>query len=784
MNDLLRDYLGKFVLAYLDDILIFSRTMDDHLQHLKIVLDILRENRLTVALEKCEFFKKELFYLGFIITNKGVQVDPSKISAIKDFPIPEDVSTIRSFLGMTGFFRKFIRNYAAMTYPLTELLKKNKVFEWNEDANKAFNALKDALCNAPVLKLPDWQSDSPFVIYTDASYKGIGGVLMQDGHAIAFESRKLNQAELNYPPTEIEMLAVVHCIKLWRCYIEGRETHIYTDHKPNTTFNTQAVLSRRQATWIDILQSYNLTWHYEKGEKMIADALSRNPVHDSNHKQVLLGVMRAKSSLKPSNLVKRLHDAYQDDPWFKETENVTKLVYKEGLYYNGSCIVVPNNDKIKQELMFEVHNLPYAGHPGRDKTIQLLSRQFWWPKMAVDVKHYIKHCDSCQRNKRSYTQAYGLLQPLPIPNNAWQSISMDFVVKLPVTGAGHDSILVVVDRLTKMTHLIACNETITAQNLANLFINNVFKLHGIPEQIITDRGSLFMSQFWKHFTQVLQIQRKVSTAYHPQTDGQTERVNQIMEDMLRHFVNNDQTNWDELLGLVEFAINNSFQDSVKATPFQLNYIHSPAMPVATLNGLPVKTNSATELAYEVTDIIKKAKQCLYNAQQRYKHYADNKRKYISFQEGDEVLLSTKNLTLKTVGTMKLMPKFVGPFAVSARINDVVYQLDLKSTLPIHNVFHVSLLKPYYPDSKVKPPPPPTIVNNEAAYDVEQILDHRDVRRGNRMERQYLVKWLNWGIEWNTWEPERNFNSTKCIQEYLNSLDKNAKSNTSRKRRRP
>lgn len=775
MNDMFREYLGKFVLAYLDDILIFSRTHDEHIQHIKIVLDILKANKLTVAIEKCDFFKKELFYLGFIITDKGIQVDPAKITAIQKFPAPTDVSALRSFLGMTGFFRKFIKNYAALTFSLTDLLKKDKPFLWTEECVTAFEALKSALCNAPILKLPDFDSDSPFTIYTDASYKGIGGILMQNGHVVAYESRKLSCHELNYPPTEIEMLAVIHCIKLWRCYIEGRETHIYTDHKPNVTFSTQAALSRRQSAWISELQSYNLIWHYEKGDKMIADPLSRHPVNDATHKQVLLGVMqRAISSIEPSNLLNLLSKSYKKDAWFNDPNNVSKFIKKNDLYYNGSCIVVPDDENIKRIILHDVHNLPLSGHPGREKTLKLLSRKFYWSKMYEDAKFYVKHCDICQRNKRMYGKSHGMLLPLPIPDNTWESISMDFVVKLPLTPNNHDTILVIVDRLSKMTHLIPCNERITAVDLAQLFVDNIVKLHGIPTQIITDRGSLFMSNFWSHFTKILQIKRSLSTAYHPQTDGQTERVNQIMEDMLRHYVRSDQTNWDKLLGLVEFAINNSYHESIKTTPFSLIYVKPPKLPIVSIHGVDDASPSALEYAHTVHDLLKFAKQCLTDAQQRYKHYADNKRMHIQFNKDDKILLSTKNLTLKMIGSSKFMPRFIGPYRIMEQINQVTYRVKLPSELGIHNVFHVSLLKPYFQDNDYQPPPAPVIIDDKPFYVVEQILNHRDVRRGKRSERQYLVKWLNYGPEHNTWEPLSSFGSNDLIKTYLSSLQENIK----------
>jgi hypothetical protein len=356
---------------------------------------------------------------------------------------------------------------------------------------------------------------------------------------------------------------------------------------------------------------------------------------------------------------------------------------------------------------------------------------------------------------------------------------MDFVVALPVTSSGFDSIFVCVDRLTKMVRLSPCNATDSADDIARLFINSVFRSHGLPRNIVSDRDPKFVSKFWQSLLHQLNVSQSLSTSYHPQTDGNTERVNRVMEDILRHFVLNDQSNWDTLLPLVEFAINNATHESLKTSPFMLNYGRSPNLPVIVLgnlrkNNAPSAALDATSMVDHMHSILASAKSFLYAAQQRQKAYADQKRLHIVFAEGESVLLSTKHINLRMPGSPKLLPKFIGPFPIIHRISDVAYRIKLPDSLPIHNVFHVSLLKAYFTDGALQPPPPPVLLNDTLAYEVEKILLHRSVKRGSKSVKEYLVKWVGYGPENNTWEPEQNcMYAPDRLQDYWDSVNADA-----------
>jgi hypothetical protein len=356
---------------------------------------------------------------------------------------------------------------------------------------------------------------------------------------------------------------------------------------------------------------------------------------------------------------------------------------------------------------------------------------------------------------------------------------MDFVVDLPTTSDGHDSILVMVDTLTKMVHLAPCDKTDDASAATWLFYKHVASLHGFPDSLVTDRDPKFMSRFWDSLMQRLHMTHFASTAFHPQTDGNTERVNRVMEDMLRHYVRSDQTDWEYWLPMVEFAINNSWHSSIQNTPFFLNYGRHPRFPtefvlLAAKRGREPddKVPAVRSMIQNMHDAISEAKRCLHAAQQRQKAYADTRRRDVEFKVGDQVLLSTKNLTLKMVGSSKLMPRYVGPFTVVKKVNQVAYQLDLPPCMKIHNVFHVSLLDAYKADGAVHPPPPPTLVDGELEYEVERILLHRDKhpRQNYKIKREFLIKWLGYGPENNTWEPEVNLkNCPELLSEYWASV---------------
>jgi hypothetical protein len=341
---------------------------------------------------------------------------------------------------------------------------------------------------------------------------------------------------------------------------------------------------------------------------------------------------------------------------------------------------------------------------------------------------------------------------------------MDFITQLPKTASGYDAILVVVDRLTKMAKFVPTTTDVSAKETAALFLREVFRVFGMPQELITDRDPRFTGKFFAEICRLLGVKQCLSTAYHPQSDGHTERMNRVLEDMLRHYVNPRGTDWDEFLPAVEFAVNSAWQESVRAAPFFLNYGRHPRGPA----GPRVQSDvpQARDMRVRLQQALKDAKSCLSAAQSRQKAYADRHRQPLDFEVGDNVLLSTQHARLSAVGCKKLLPKWIGPFKVLARVGEVAYRLKLPPRLKWHGVFHVSLLRAYVDSGTVTPPPLPEVIEGEVEYVVESILNHRVVGGQKRPQRQYLVKWEGYGPEHNSWEPETHLvRCEEAIAEY-------------------
>jgi len=542
-----------------------------------------------------------------------------------------------------------------------------------------------------------------------------------------------------------------------------------TDHAPNTWLETQPNLNRRQARWSEYFQRFKLLWQYRPGRNNVADPLSRNPAF-------LIAIGSGADSL--SSVGEAIKAGYVlashvvDDSFAL----AHGLAQEGDFWYKDEQIFVPDVEGLRLRCLRLVHNPNFCGHLGGNRTYQSAKQLFRWEGMKADALQFVKDCQKCQCNKHSNTKPVGLLRPLQVPSFRWESVSMDFIVQLPVTKHGKDAIVVFVDRLSKMVHFAATTTTVTAEETAHIFRHEVFRLHGMPQQLVSDRDTRFTSAFWKEVCRLLGIEQGMSTAFHPQTDGQTERTNRILEDMLRHYVNPMLCDWDEHLDAVEFAVNSAWQESIRTSPFMLNYGQRPRMPTefaftgnvpaavkfthdwqltvqkarTLLDGAEQRHTAAAARRREADAAVHLARNHLMQAQKKQKLQADKRRSPEPlFGVGDQVLLSTKHIQLKNPGARKLLPLWIGPFKVLERVGKVAYKLQLADGMKMHNVFHVSLLKAYRDDGTVQPPPPPELIDGELEYEVEQVISFDEKRK------RYLVKWLGYGHENNTWEQERN-----------------------------
>ena len=554
MHDIFRDFIDLFLVVYLDDLLIYSRDEADHEQHVRLVLARLQENGLAVKLDKCSFNTRQVEFLGYVVTPNGCHMDPAKVQTILDWQEPRNVVGIQRFLGFANFYRDFITNYSQIASPLTHLTRKDAIFVWEKEESKSFQALKESFATAPLLR--HFDPALPLVIEADASDFAIGMVLSQS-HAdskllpIAFYSRKLSPAELNYDVHDKELLAVVSAFHQWRHYLEGslHRITVFSDHKNLMYFSKSNTLNRRQARWSQTLSQYDFQIIHRPGALSgVPDALSRRPEYEF-------------SSNDPARTLQR-HAVLTEDQFrvlpnmeialnFGSAENVQDEV---GSPIEERLLVESEEQKI--EIIQRCHDAETAGHPGIKKTVELIRRDYSWPGLRDYVQRYIESCETCKRCKFPRHKSYGLLLPLPISPGMWKSVSMDLIVKLPAS-QGHNSILVVVDRYSKMSHFIPCKEECTSEEVANLFLSNIVRLHGLPDEVVTDRGSHFIAKFWSQFFYRLKIRCNRSSSRHPQSDGQTERVNQCLEQYLRCYVDFLQDNWVDHLLLAEFSYNNT-----------------------------------------------------------------------------------------------------------------------------------------------------------------------------------------------------------------------------------
>ncbi|MDB5910846.1 MAG: pol protein, partial [Massilia sp.] len=545
INHVLREFLDQFVMVYLDDILIFSRTLEEHKEHVHQVLQRLQDAKLLVEPKKSKFHTQQVEYLGLTIEPGRVRMQDSKIEAVKDWPRPQNVKDVRGFLGFTNYYRRFIKNYSKIASPLTDLTKgKGSDIQWNDKTEQAFQRIKEAILEEPILAMPD--PDREFEVETDASDFAIGGQLGQrdsEGrlHPIAFFSKKLNGPELNYQIHDKELMAIIEAFKEWKPHLSGttHQVKVYTDHKNLTYFTTTKELNKRQTRWAEFLSEFNFRIIYRKGsENGRADALSRRTDHEQDQAPEHQTILRVNQNGDLEQDQRGISAMYKMQPDLKWESAIQDLDPTQDLTRHNGRIVVP--ESIIKDLIKDYHEHPLHGHLGITKTTEKVSRTYHFPGIRRRVQEVIHNCQPCQQNKASRHKPYGELRPLPIADRAWGSIAFDHIVKLPpskepMTNTVYDSVFVITDRLTKYGYFIPYKEASLAEDLAYTFLRIVASNHGLPDEIISDRGTTLASHFWQSLMSQLGVKHKLSTAYHPQTDGQTERLNQTLEQYLRSY---------------------------------------------------------------------------------------------------------------------------------------------------------------------------------------------------------------------------------------------------------
>jgi transposase InsO family protein len=889
MRRVLQGRLNKGVFVFVDDILIYTRTEDEHLELIEWVLGQLKKEGYYVRPDKCQFLKAEVSFLGHIVNRHGLSMQQHKVEAVRDWPQLKSVRDVRAFLGLAGYYRRFVQGFSEIARPLTDLthVADNKWFSWGPPEQKAFDTLKQAMIHAPVLAHPDPYRQ--WTVQTDASGFAIGAVLSQkqdDGtvRPVAYWSQKLVAAPRNYSATERELMAIVEAVRHWRSYLHGSPypVQLLSDHKPLVYLNSKADLGQRLGRWMEELCDLTFEITYVKGkDNAAADALSRRSDHEAKgeaeaapanwkvkmvepqssqsakslvsrrrvagewlagagrvagespvrHWRVAGDWMevpdelsatasgtpaaqpeRSEHRLYVESLLKDAREAAQHDSKYQlmlaGDDKQDGLRRADGLVYSRNGVVyIPNSRPLRTRLLELAHDA--TGHFGRVKTIERLSRHCVWSGMTKEVEDYCRSCAVCSANKSSNDLPAGLLKPLPIPERVWDSVGIDFVGPFPKSKEGNDYILVLIDRFSKMLKLRACSQKITASGTGKLLLEMMLDVGRLPSSIVSDRDVRFTAAAWGQLWRGLKTELKMSTAYHPQTDGQTERMNRTMQTVLRAYAEKRE-DWEEWLPFVAAAYNSTQQESTKRTPFELNFPDARSIDplqwaMKESSGDPRGVSvEADRTLKEMQAIWDETRANLVLEQAKQKKYADRQRREVKYKAGDRVWLSTRNLPTYRG---KLQDKWIGPFVVTEVMSaGTSVRLDLQGQLgKTHPVFHVNLLKPYdeseleWPGRSQPNRPAAELIDGEVEYNVEAVIDKKtdwETRTVTKLEERpevrtrsgrvlkptlpprkvtttervpvvwYKVLWTGWEEADASWKLESDLNNSRAlIDEY-------------------
>jgi hypothetical protein len=749
MNDVLRPFLRRFVLVFFDDILIYSKSWSDHLRHIRIVLEELRRHQLFLKRTKCAFGAASVGYLGHLISAAGVAMDPAKVQAIRDWPPPRSARAVRGFLGLAGYYRKFVHHYGTVAAPLTALLKKDG-FLWSEGAAAAFAALKDAVTSAPVLAMPDFST--PFVVECDASSHGFGAVLVQKGHPITFFSRAIAPRHQALAAYERELIGLVLAVRHWRPYLWGRRFVVKTDH-----YSLKYLLDQRLATipqhhWVGKLLGFDFAVEYKPGStNVVADALSRRDTPDDG---AVLAV-----SAPHFDALSRLRQAQLTDPALAAIQNEIQAGTRrapwavvDGMVQYAGRLYLPPSSPLLLELLAAVHA---EGHEGVQRTLHRLRRDFHFPNMKQVVQDYVRECSTCQRHKSEHLHPAGLLLPLPIPQGVWTDVALDFVEALPRV-RGKSVILTVVDRFSKYCHFIPLAHPYSAESVAQAFFGEIVRLHGVPQSMVSDRDVVFTSKFWRELMRLMGTDLHMTSAFHPQSDGQSESANRVIIMYLRCLTGDRPKQWLQWLPWAEYVFNTAYQSSLRDTPFRIVYGRDPPS-IRSYEPGDTRVAAVARTMEERAEFLADVRHRLEQAQAVQKKYYDQGHRNVKYQVGEWVLLRLRHrapASLPTDGAGKLKPRFYGPYRVLELINEVAVRLELPARARIHDVFHVGVLKKYHGAPPAATPPLPPLHHGAVSLEPEKAVKTR-IARGTR---QVLVQWKDQSPASATWEDIDTFSA--------------------------
>ena len=773
--------------VYIDDILIFSKTRDEHLEHLRLIFGKLQAHSYHARLNKCEFLQDEVEFLGHKISARGIATHPDKVQTLLQWPTPlTTAKQVKAFMGLVTWYRSFIPHLATIAAPLYKLMSTRADFVWTPEAATAMETLQKLVSAAPILRR--WEPGRPTRVITDASLVGIGAVLEQrhgdDWHPVAFWSRKLKDPETRYSATDREWLAIVAAVtRVWPWLLEASPFEVHSDHKALQSKLCKArhdpPLNDRQARWIEAMMPFPYSFQWIKGEtNTVADALSRYPASANSAYVVHAAHV---------GLWKRLRYLAAQDPEYRKLRVLaqdpkTDLSEWKGVVLDGvGRIFVPDNDEIRTLLISENHDSAFSGHFGAKRTQGLVQRHWTWHGLARDVRDYVRSCRECQVQKHSTHPTHGKLHPITA-RRPWQIVTLDLVGGLPPAGPRKQTyVLVMVDKFSKYVCLEPCSAELSALETAQIFLRRVIAEHGVPQVVISDRGPQFASQVWEQLLKLLGSRVALAASHHPQTDGQSERSIQTALRLIRTYAHKCPETWVDQLPFLQFAMNNASSAATAYSPFQVLFGRSPVTPADLWQGpTPVDPPKGVHQALGVEaqavskwlrdwwtarkDLSSVVHAHLERAAEDMKRRHDAKHKRLLLEPDDLVLLSVKSHSLFE-GRRKMGPRYAGPYVVKRKIHENTYELSgLPPEVPPSQ--NIRFLRHFYPSPRKFADRPdaqfarPIKVDSHVEWEVEAITGHKSAPAGTR----YKIKWV--GERQQHWLRAKQLrNCQKLLREY-------------------
>jgi len=824
INNTLMGYLDEFCSAYMDDILIFSETLEEHEIHVKRVLERLCEAGLQADLKKCEFHVTKTTFLGFVISTDGIRPDPRKLEAVRCWERPTTVKQVQSFLGFCNFYRRFVREYGRIARPLTNLTKKGVPFAWTEECQHAFEELKARLLEEPVLA--HFHHDRPTRVETDASQGVVAGVMSQlqdDGqwHPVAFFSETMQGAEHNYPIHDKELMAVVRALQCWRAELIGLQTRepflIVTDHQALEYFSTKRLLNIRQAGWAELMAQYNFLITYRPGsENAAADALSRKsedaatqkekrevyrtlqifaPLPDDNqipeaHRASLAtieaSIMALDEDVAPPSgsgfqLVDDLLEANRMAPELAEWRQRAQAGDPDFSLIAGRLLlrlgklVVPAVGQLRTRVIQEAHSRLVTAHPGQRKTKKLVTERYWWPRMAGDIDIFIDNCMPCRSSRHPRDKTPGLLRPIPPPDRAWQRLVMDFH-EFPPDKYGFDNALVMIDPLSKTSWTIPCKKTATARDAARMYYEGPYRIHGLPQEVVSDRGPQFRADFTDEISRILGIEWKLASAGHSQTSGQVENLHQWVNQRLRPFISHYQDNWSRAIPALDAVQMGLPHDSTGLQPHEVLFGFPMPMPfdwesrtkdfADCTSSEELNRQRAQEAAQRIQGYVDYAREMIAKAQKKQAEQANRHRRVPDFDVGDRVVVIKQRETTGRPSDKLSFPVTQQHYEIVEKTDHGSFRLRVPESWRGSDIFPPDRLRKYpnnpLPGQEAENPPGEDVAGEEE-WEVEKIL----ASRTHYGTLQYQAQWRGWDPD-PDWYAAGNFrNAPAALRRFHN-----------------